>query len=66
MNPSRITGQRLAAIFLLGVALLNYPLLSLFDHGVEASAIPPLILYVFLVWAGLIAVMAWIVERHDE
>lgn len=66
MNRFRITGQRLAAIFLLGAALLNYPLLSLFDHGAATSAIPPLFLYVFLVWAGLIALMAWIIERHRE
>lgn len=66
MNRFRLTSQRLAAVFLMGGILLNYPLLSLFDHGGMVFGIPSLFLYVFLVWAGLIALMIWIIERRRD
>lgn len=66
MNRFRLTGQRLAAVFLMGSVLLNYPLLSLFDHGGMLFGVPSLFLYVFLVWAGLIASMIWIIERRRD
>ncbi|MBU1362913.1 MAG: hypothetical protein KKE51_03715 [Gammaproteobacteria bacterium] len=58
-NPTR---QRLAALGLLGVPLLTYPLLSL--PGGEWSGIPATYLYLFGVWAGLIALAAWVAERR--
>lgn len=66
MNRSRLAGQRLVAIFLLGCVLLNYPLLFLFNRGVMVFGIPLLYAYIFLVWAGLIALMAWVIERQGE
>jgi len=62
MHRSLITGQRLAAVFLIGAVLLNYPILSLFDRPTEVFGVPLLFLYVFAAWAGIIAVMAWIIE----
>ena len=50
----------------MGSVLLNYPLLSLFDHGGMLFGVPSLFLYVFLVWAGLIASMIWIIERRRD
>lgn len=58
-NPTR---QRLAALGLLGVPLLTYPLLSL--PGGEWAGIPATYLYLFGVWAGLIALAAWVAERR--
>ncbi len=66
MNRSRLTGQRLMALFLLGGFLLNYPLLYLFDRNLVIGGIPLLPLYVFGVWGLLIAAMAWLVERRGE
>lgn len=56
-------GQRLLAVFVLGCLLLNAPLLSVFDQPVSVLGMPLLYLYVFGVWAALIASIAWIIER---
>ncbi|MBS1145197.1 MAG: hypothetical protein H6R14_2603 [Proteobacteria bacterium] len=60
-NPTR---QRLAALGLLGVPLLTYPLLSL--PGGEVAGIPATYLYLFGIWAGLIALAAWVAERRGS
>lgn len=54
---SKLVGQRLALVFLLGVVLLNDPLLSLFDKGVEINGIPLIYLYLMGSWAALIALI---------
>lgn len=66
MNRSRLTGQRLVAIFLLGCVLLNYPLLFLFNRGANLFGIPLLYAYIFLAWAGLIGLMAWVIELRGD
>lgn len=66
MNPSCLTGQRLVAIFLLGCVVLNYPLLFLFNRGANLFGIPLLYAYIFLAWAGMIVLMAWVVECRDD
>ncbi len=63
MNRSRLTGSRLIAIFLLGCVLLDYPLLPLFGGGTVIFGMPLLYAYVFAVWAGLIVLMAIVIER---
>lgn len=65
IRPS-MTGQRLAALFLLGCLLLNYPLLYLFAGSGEIFGIPLLYAYVFLSWAVLIALMAVVIERGGD
>ena len=57
------TGQKLLAAFLLGCLLFNYPLLYLFHGPTTVFGIPLLYLYLFGAWAGLIALMAAIVEK---
>ena len=66
MQRSLITGQRLVAVFLIGFALLNYPLLSLFDRSQTVFGVPLLFLFIFAAWAGIIAVMAWIIEGRGH
>jgi hypothetical protein len=65
MRRASSTGQRLIAIFLLGVVLLNYPILSLFSHPGEPGG-APLLVYVFAVWLLLIGFMALAVERSRD
>jgi hypothetical protein len=65
IRPS-IKGQRLAALFLLGFLLFNYPLLDLFGGSGRVLGIPLLYVYVFAVWALLIALMALAVEKGDD
>ena len=64
MHHSDITGQRLVAIVLLGCVLFNYPVLSLFSKPGTWFGIPLLYFYIFAVWALLIGVTAWLIERH--
>jgi hypothetical protein len=66
MNRSRLTGQRLFAIFLLGCALLNFPLLSLFDRPGDFIGVSTLYGYLFVTWLLLIALMALVVEGRGE
>jgi hypothetical protein len=65
IRPS-IKGQRLAALFLLGFLLLNYPLLNLFAGTVRVLGVPLLYAYVFAVWALLIGLMVWVVEKGED
>ena len=63
---TRLTGQRLIALFLLGLLLLNYPIFSLFAGATNVLGIPLLYVYVFFVWALLIALMALVLERARD
>ncbi|MDX9698149.1 MAG: hypothetical protein RBT55_01075 [Rhodocyclaceae bacterium] len=56
--------QRLTAVFLFAVLLFNYPLLSLFDRGEFVFGMPVLFLFLFIVWAAVIAAVALIAERR--
>jgi hypothetical protein len=66
MKPSGTTGQRLAAIFMMGCILLDYPILSLFSRRGEIAGIPLLYAFVFAVWIALIGLMAWVIERQRD
>ena len=61
-----LKGQRLAALFLLGTLLFNYPLLQLFARGDLVLGVPLIYCYVFSAWAVLIGLMALVVERRDS
>ncbi len=58
-----LAAQRLVAVFLTGALLFNYPVLSLFDRAERWFGVPMLWLFLFVTWAALLAVVAWIVER---
>ena len=66
MNRSILTGQRLAAVFLLGCVLFNYPLIALFNKPAKLFDIPLLYFYIFAVWVLLIGLMAWVIERRKD
>ncbi|MBI4757308.1 MAG: hypothetical protein HY778_18250 [Betaproteobacteria bacterium] len=66
MNQSWLTGQRLVGAFLLGCALLNFPLLQLFVTWREVLGIPMLFVYIFCVWAALIVLMAAVIELRGD
>ncbi len=59
-------GQRLAALFLLGCLLFNYPLLQLFARDGAILGIPLLYCYTFGAWAMLICLMALVVEHRGR
>ena len=66
MQRNLLSGQRLVAIFLVGVVLFNYPMISLFDRAAVLFGLPVLVVYLFTVWLGLIVAMAWVIERQGE
>ena len=63
MFRSVIKGQRLVAVFLLGLLLFNYPLLALFNRAAEAFGIPMVYAYIFCAWALVIGLLALVIER---
>jgi hypothetical protein len=63
MFRSVIKGQRLVAVFLLGLLLFNYPLMALFNRAAVVFGIPVLYAYIFGAWALLIALLAIVIER---
>lgn len=65
MTPRAGLAARLVALFALGIALFNYPLLALFDVAASAFGIPVLYAYIFGAWALLIALLALISELGD-
>jgi hypothetical protein len=57
-------GKRLIAVFLLGLVLLNFPLLAAVEAGQRLFGLPPLVLYLFGAWVGLIVLLALLAERR--
>ena len=64
MKRGSPTRQRLAALALLGIPLLSFPILGL-PQG-ELAGFPAIFLYLFGVWAALIALAARIAERPNK
>ena len=57
-----LRNQRLLALFAAGWLLLNFPLLTLWDRGVSVAGIPLMPAALFIGWAVLIGLAAWISE----
>ena len=57
-------GQRMIALCMLGCVLFNFPILALFNVGGSFFGVPVLYAYIFIAWALLIALMAWVAERR--
>ncbi len=66
VHRSTLTRQRLVLVFLAGLLFFFSPILSLFDRQADWHGVPVLYLYLFGVWAVLIAVTAWIAGSGDE
>ncbi len=58
-----IDNPKLAALFLLGCMLFNYPLMSLFNVGTIFFGIPLLYLYIFSVWLLFVMLIGFITRR---
>ncbi len=58
-----IDAQRLVAVFLGGWLIFNFPLLGLWDHDASVAGLPVFPAALFLLWAALIALLAWFMER---
>ena len=58
--------QRLVALFVSGWVLFNFPLLGLWDRDATVWGIPLFPLALFLLWGGLIAMLAWLMEWPED
>jgi hypothetical protein len=64
MHQTLVT-QRLLALFIAAGLLFNFPLIALWDHDVTILGVPLFPLALFTLWALLIGVLAWIMERAE-
>jgi hypothetical protein len=64
MHQTLVT-QRLLALFIAAGLLFNFPLIALWDHEVTVLGVPLFPLALFTLWAMLIGVLAWIMERAE-
>jgi hypothetical protein len=58
--------QRLIALFAGGTLCLNFPLLALWDGAATVLGVPLFPAALFIVWALLIVLLAFVVERLDD
>ena len=63
---SALLQQRLVGLFLLGLLLFNFPLLALWDRDATVWGVPLFPAALFILWALLIAALAWLMERAAE
>jgi hypothetical protein len=62
MGKFQTTGQRFVALCMLGLLLFNYPILALFNVSGTVFGVPLLYAYIFVAWAVLIALLAFVAE----
>lgn len=62
-NDQRV-GEKLIAIFCLGLVLFSPIVMGIFDRGAatRVAGMPLLYVYLFASWAALVAMLAWVVE----
>jgi len=65
MRKPNANRDRLIGLFLLAGVLFNYPVLSLFNTPASVFGVPLLYVFVFVAWAAVIALAAWIMHRVD-
>jgi hypothetical protein len=66
MTPKARKNKRLVGLFLLGWALFNYPLLSLFNLKTTIFGVPLLFFYVFAGWTLLILLAAIVTKTRSH
>jgi hypothetical protein len=65
MQDPETRAQRMIALCMLGCVLFNFPVLALFNVSESLLGVPVLYAYIFIAWALLIALMAWVAEKQD-
>ncbi len=59
------SSRRLAALFVIGIAVLFPPLLGMFNRPGSFLGFPILPLYLFAAW-GVLILVSWLLERGGE
>jgi len=63
MTPENKKYKRLVALFLFGLVLFNYPILSLLNLDVLVFGLPLLYIYIYGIW-GLLILLAALATRN--
>jgi hypothetical protein len=58
--------ERLAGLLILGLALLNLPILSIFGGTAFVAGIPILYLYLFSAWSLIIGIAAFVLRGRSS
>lgn len=66
MPEAKRQNERLIGILIIGVIVLNYPLLSLFSKVKLVFGVPVLYLYIFAVWSLFIGCVALVLEKKTS
>jgi hypothetical protein len=66
MTPENIKNKRLFCLFLLGCLILNYPIISVFNHEIFIFGIPLLFVFLFCGWGLIIVAMIFITRTHPQ
>jgi hypothetical protein len=64
--PGALLHQRLVGLFALALLLFNFPLLALWDREALLLGVPLFPAALFLLWAMLIAALAWLMETAPD
>ncbi|MCZ7562187.1 MAG: hypothetical protein M5U30_20950 [Burkholderiaceae bacterium] len=56
--------QRLLALFAAGWLIFDFPLMSLWIRDATVAGLPLLPVALFAIWAALIGLLAWTLERE--
>ena len=59
-----LTSGRLIGLFLVGLVLFNYPILSLFNRDLTLMGIPILYVYIFTAWCVVIGLIILITNTQ--
>ena len=65
MHDSKSKGQKMLALCMFGMLLFNYPMLALFNAPASVFGVPVLYAYIFIAWAVLVALMAFVAESKS-
>lgn len=60
-----LRSARMIAVAALALLLFGFPFLALFDVDVRVLGVPLLWAYLFVAWAVVIAVIAWVARDAD-
>jgi len=64
-GPKR-KGERLISLLLVGIILLNFPLLSVFSEKKLFLGLPVLFLYLFFIWGMIIGALVFILRDRPR
>ena len=60
----RLRTARLVGVGVLALVLFNFPLLGVFDTDTLVAGVPLVWAYLFVAWALVIALLAWIARSR--